>query len=80
MTIRNEWDQADNQIEEEKEGPLARCVRCPSCYLLPDLLDDGGSFVLVCERHGHMARGNSVQETKEHWNKYVQFIKKETKS
>lgn len=55
--------------------------RCPDCFRLPDLkIEDKGpdksSFRFICERHGHLADGDTIEGATALWNIYVMSFRK----
>jgi hypothetical protein len=53
--------------------------RCPACHLAPSFeVTETPKFniTLKCEKHGYEAMGHTVESVKEHWNIFVNFMKK----
>lgn len=51
--------------------------RCPNCNLVPKVtVDSLDQVTMICEKHGHIALGNNLEQATEFWNIYVTFIAK----
>lgn len=53
---------------------LEGCLRCHECRLVPNVtFEDSGDVELRCEKHGHVARGEDLEQAVKHWNIYIHF-------
>lgn len=60
----------------ETNSLLDGCERCPTCLLVPELLREEKNWWLFCEKDGHRAAGDSIEQAIKHWNIYVNFVRK----
>jgi len=61
--------------DNEKAG-MDGAMRCPGCYRAPAGIVGGDVVILQCERHGHIAIGDTLAQAVDHWNIYIGFIRK----
>jgi len=49
---------------------------CPTCHKAPTLTtDEHDAWLVECAEHGHMAKGDTLEEAIHHWNLYVAHIR-----
>lgn len=56
---------------------MTECKMCPQCHKIPSPSFEYQNVSLVCERHGHMASGATLEDAVHHWNRYVDFLLKD---
>ena len=59
-------------------SPMDGCLRCPSCYLAPEIMmtDPDLSVMIRCQQrnHDHIASGPTLEIALKNWNEYVKGI------
>lgn len=54
---------------------MTNAIRCPGCFIQPDVAFEGDKVILECKRHGHIAQGDSLEMAVVNWNQYISFVR-----
>jgi hypothetical protein len=66
-------------MKTQDKTPAKTPRSCPDCFQLPEFKIENHKAVLVCDQHGHVAMGDSLETATENWNRYIEFVDQEAR-
>lgn len=55
-------------------SPLEGARKCPGCAKSPTATGGPDNWTIECQRHGHMAMGETLMQAVQFWNRYIAGI------